>query len=58
MVDDKDIICLILLLFLFYVLFNQKAEGFNNLNFNQFNLQPLIGQITRKWNERPPIFYR
>ena len=53
MVEDKDIICIILLLFLFYVIFNKKSEGFRNFNF-----QPLLGEITRNWNEKPPLFYR
>lgn len=53
MVEDKDIICVILLLFLFYVMFHKKTEGFNN-----FNLTPLLGELRRNWNENPPLFYR
>jgi hypothetical protein len=51
MADDKDIICIILLLFLFYVIFHKnRIEG--------FQLQPFLGQIKRKWDENPSPFYR
>ena len=50
--DDIDIICVILVLLLFYLaLYKRKKEGFQTKN-------KLVGQIQRPWSDHPVRFYR
>ena len=50
MIEDKDVICVILLLLLFYVIFHKKT-------IEVFSQNKLVGQVERNWNPNPPLGY-